>query len=289
MLFRSQAPTTGTGQITVVPNPCTIASQGGNCAVILSWTTNSVQAARVYVVDATGADEQLYTTTSGSQSLTWIQALPQHYTFNLWDYSSGSRGALVAHVDVSATTSTSASGNLTVSPNPCTIAVPGGTCAVIVSWTTAGAKSVEVWESPSSGSPVRLGQDASGSVRVTGILAAPMNYTFQLLDTSSGSLGTQLSKVVVSVSAPGIPTPTGTLTANPNPCTVQTPGGTCSTTLTWSTQNAGAVELWMFPATGSPILVASQTAGSQTVNGLSATPQAYDFKLFAKADRKSVV
>src|ERR1039458_6265969 len=31
-----QAPTTGTGQITVVPNPCTIASQGGNCAVILS-------------------------------------------------------------------------------------------------------------------------------------------------------------------------------------------------------------------------------------------------------------
>ena len=279
-----QAPTTGTGQITVVPNPCTIASQGGNCAVILSWTTNSVQAARVYVVDATGADEQLYTTTSGSQSLTWIQALPQHYTFNLWDYSSGSRGALVAHVDVSATTSTSASGNLTVSPNPCTIAVPGGTCAVIVSWTTAGAKSVEVWESPSSGSPVRLGQDASGSVRVTGILAAPMNYTFQLLDTSSGSLGTQLSKVVVSVSAPGIPTPTGTLTANPNPCTVQTPGGTCSTTLTWSTQNAGAVELWMFPATGSPILVASQTAGSQTVNGLSATPQAYDFKLFAKAN-----
>jgi uncharacterized protein (TIGR03437 family) len=91
----------GSGTISASPNPCTVAVAGATCILTLAWSTASVTAARVYVVDAGGADQQLYTTTSGSQSLNWIQALPQHYTFNLWNYSTGSRGTLLSSVNVS--------------------------------------------------------------------------------------------------------------------------------------------------------------------------------------------
>src|SRR5207253_10343345 len=94
------------------PNQCTVTTPGRHSIPTRSSSELGATAARVYVTDATNAEQLLFSTTSGSQSLNWIQALPQQYTFRLWDYSSGSRGAQLASVNVAGPAEEAARGQM---------------------------------------------------------------------------------------------------------------------------------------------------------------------------------
>jgi len=265
------------GSISVSPNPCTVATHGGTCTVTLAWNSQNVTAARIFVTDATGAEQQLAATTSGSQSLNWIQALPQRYTFRMYNYSTGSRGNTLASVEVAVPAPPTPTGSLSISPNPCEVKTFGGTCTATLAWSTQNASAARVFVTDALGAEQQLATTTSGSQSLNWIQALPQKYTFRLYDYSTGSRGALLATVVVSVPAP---IPSGTLSANPNPCTVSTFGGTCTTTLSWNAQNVGAARVYVTDAKGAEQQIATTTSGSQSLNWIQALPQKYTFKLF---------
>ncbi|MCC6363105.1 MAG: hypothetical protein IT165_06240 [Bryobacterales bacterium] len=89
---------THSGTLTSNPTTCQVQTVGGRCTITLTWTTQNVSAAQIWVLPAVGPDTPVATGLQGSQSIPWIEASPQTYTFRLWDYSSGSRGAKLAEV-----------------------------------------------------------------------------------------------------------------------------------------------------------------------------------------------
>ena len=92
------------GTIGASPNPCTVAA-GKTCTSYITWTTQGVTHARVYVVDShkKGKQEQEFGTSlncAGEKCRApWIEA-GNNYVFTLYDYSSGSRGAALSSVTV---------------------------------------------------------------------------------------------------------------------------------------------------------------------------------------------
>jgi hypothetical protein len=95
------------GTIGADPNPCTIAGGKSVCTAHITWTTQGVTRARVFVVDKhkKGKEEQEFGTTlecAGHKCRApWIEK-GRNYVFTLYDYSSGSRGAALSTVTVTA-------------------------------------------------------------------------------------------------------------------------------------------------------------------------------------------
>lgn len=88
------------GHLEANPNPCTVQAAGGTCTITITWSTSNVTEARVVVFDALANEQELSRAIAGSLTLNWIQALPQQYDFELYQYSSGARGAVLASVHV---------------------------------------------------------------------------------------------------------------------------------------------------------------------------------------------
>ncbi len=91
--FRTQL--TASGLMSVTPNPCSIIAPAGSCAVVLSWSTKSVRSAQIWMEDSQRPEQRLFDGLSGSQTVSGLLALPQYYTFRLYDYSSGNRDRLI--------------------------------------------------------------------------------------------------------------------------------------------------------------------------------------------------
>ena len=95
------------GTIAANPNPCRITA-GKTCTSHITWTTQGVTHARVYVVDShqRGKREQEFGTSlecAGQKCRApWIEE-GNNYVFTLYDYSSGSRGAALSSVTVTGT------------------------------------------------------------------------------------------------------------------------------------------------------------------------------------------
>jgi len=87
------------GAISANPNPCTIAGGQSVCTTTISWYSQGVSQVEVWV-SLNGAPESEFALTSAGgtyyEDAPWIQGPPNSYVFNLYDYSSGSRGALLA-------------------------------------------------------------------------------------------------------------------------------------------------------------------------------------------------
>ncbi len=95
-----------TGSLSASPNPCTIYYTQTLCTAALSWTSQGTTAVQVWVAGDDGVEVLFAAGGSGEGSMNaeWIQAI-QSYVFKLYDYSSGSRGALLAGATVTAVTS----------------------------------------------------------------------------------------------------------------------------------------------------------------------------------------
>jgi hypothetical protein len=96
------------GTIAANPNPCTIARSASTCTSYITWTTQGVTRARVYLVDMhkKGKEEQEFGTSLDCKGercrAPWIKQ-GNNYVFTLYDYSSGKRGAALSSVTVTAT------------------------------------------------------------------------------------------------------------------------------------------------------------------------------------------
>jgi hypothetical protein len=95
------------GTIAANPNPCMIAKGKSVCTTYITWTTQGITKARVYLVDKhkKGKEEQEFGTTldcTGERCRApWIEK-GNNYVFTLYDYSKGSRGAALSSVTVTA-------------------------------------------------------------------------------------------------------------------------------------------------------------------------------------------
>src|SRR5439155_580382 len=155
---------------------------------------------RVFVTDANNVEQQLFTTTSGSQSLNWIQAEPQHYTFKLWDYSSGSRGALLATVNISVPAPAGPPSG-TLKTDPCQIILPKTTCTISIIWTMQNVTTAKIYvtDALNNDVPVSTVTSLSGSMSIPWIESLPQKYTFHLWDYSANTRGVELANASVAV------------------------------------------------------------------------------------------
>jgi hypothetical protein len=101
LVLAASSAVAATGTISASPNPCSVTTLGGKCTLTISWSTTGTSAAQVWVTDALGSQVYVASGVSGSQSLSWIEAEPQHYTFQLYAYSGATRGALLNSAYVS--------------------------------------------------------------------------------------------------------------------------------------------------------------------------------------------
>ncbi len=157
------------GQITAQPNPCAIINAGGTCVSNVTWTTANVTRAQVWVSQTNGP-EKLFTdqiSCSGTSCpAPWIQGPPNFYDFNLYDYSSGTRGAKLDSVRVTAT--------VNITPTEKTLTVD----------LTAAANSVNFLQALTGTAPLN-GVDFKADVG--GTAAGTINYTFYCSRSDAGT------------------------------------------------------------------------------------------------------
>lgn len=93
-----------TGSINGSLNPCTISGGGTTCTTTISWMSSGISQVQVWVSLNGATATNFATSVAGAfnQAAPWIQAPPNSYIFTLYDYSSGSRGANLASITVTA-------------------------------------------------------------------------------------------------------------------------------------------------------------------------------------------
>jgi len=93
-----------TGSITASPNPCTIYYGQSLCGTVVSWSAQGSSDLQIWVVAGSGS-EMLFASSGGgtgfSANAPWIEDSTV-YVFSLFDYSTGTRGALLGTANVTA-------------------------------------------------------------------------------------------------------------------------------------------------------------------------------------------
>lgn len=189
------------GTISASPNPCSIASGQSVCTSTLTWSSQSASVVQVWL-SFDGAAETNFATTGGggpySQAATWIQA-GHSYSFRLYDYSTGSRGAMLASVGVSGTVAPPpATGTISAQPpDQCSILVGQTTCSVTLTWSSQSTNQVQVFVSVNAAPETNFATTGGGgpySQAATWILAGRV-YNFRLYNYNGGVRGSMLSQL----------------------------------------------------------------------------------------------
>jgi len=214
--------------------------------------------------------------------------------------------SLVAVVAVLAPAAYSQTGSITANPNPCFVAlgrfsVP--TCTNTLTWSSQGTTSVEIWVSEHGSTETFMTGTAGGGPYYAyppWIQAVPDSYVFSLYDSSNGSHGALLGSVTVTGTTAPVENPsheyihlggrviavenltTGTLSASPNPCVIGSGQSLCTTTLTWSSQGATGIQIWVSQNGGAETSFAAPPPGDghQDANWITAAPDSYVFSLY---------
>ena len=183
-------PSGASGTISASPNPCTINPSLGTCDTTISWTIKNTSSARVYY-SLNGAKEKYFIRVrgKGSRLAPFIKGPPNKYVFSLYDYSDGRLGDLLASVTVTGQAASTATGSISVSPDPCTIYHGQTGCTPTVSWQSKGATEVQVWYSLNGGEEKHLASSAAGphSRKLDVALKAGDRLVLKLYDYSSGT------------------------------------------------------------------------------------------------------
>ena len=208
LTINASGPASGT--IKASPSSCQVPTGARNCTLSLTWSTQNVTTAQIWVTDVTGADNPVATGLSGTSTLTWIEALPQKYVFHLWDYSKGTRGAELNTVSVAATKAATGQtvGSVGVDPKNGNL---GASFTVYGSGLAQGQATV--WVKPPGGSPTIVGTaQASSDGGLTGVVykssasGTAGSYEFYAID----SAGKQTASAFLSISDPRPATTNGT-------------------------------------------------------------------------------
>ena len=205
--------TTGNASGTMTANPatCQVKTVNGTCAISLIWSLKNTTNGQISVTDVLGNQQIVgaVTGSSGTQPIPWIQALPQKYIFYLWDYSSGSRGAQLASVPVSASGPSGSSGSPIVSVSP-QRNTPGSTFTILGSGLAPGQATVYIQapgSSPAPVGPVTAGSDGgfNGFSYTTQTSSPTGAYTVWAVD-SAGTKSSTGSFTIYQPTPASIPT-----------------------------------------------------------------------------------
>ena len=195
------------GTISAEPNPCRIEPGENTCTSFIRWDTRDVERAKVFVT-AEGRRREVeheFSTERFCESrrcrAPWISP-DTTYTFQLFDFTRGDRGRLLASVTVTAGAGNEAWGTISADPNPCRIRRDEKTCTASISWQTRGVERAKVFvtsEGRRSDAEHEFSTEANcepGRCRAPWI-SPDTRYTFQVIDFSRGDRGRVLASVTV--------------------------------------------------------------------------------------------
>jgi hypothetical protein len=203
-----------TGSIAVTPSPCKIERGAHDCTVYVTWSTQGAERARVYVTTLGKGQEQEkeFANARACQEqkcpASWIEAGAK-YEFTLYDYSTGSRGAVLASVGVTAANAAGAavetgpSGTINASPNPCRIQQGAMKCTSYITWHAEGVQHARVYVMAEGKRTIpekefANGRNCIGEKCPAEWIEGATRYVFTLFDTSSGEKVRALAKVTVT-------------------------------------------------------------------------------------------
>ena len=197
------------GRIAAHPNPCEIAPGAHDCTTYLTWTTEGVQHARVFVrgEGKAGTPEREFGNGRACEkcSASWI-AEGDRYIFTLVDFSNGRRGEVLATVTVTAVRGPGGraergTGGIQANPNPCRIPPGKVDCTTELQWFTVGVEHARVYvtaEGRKASPEKEFGTGRACERCEASWIAEGTRYLFTLYDFSSGSRGRALASVVVT-------------------------------------------------------------------------------------------
>lgn len=202
------------GTIAVNPSPCTIQRGAHDCTVYVTWSTQGAAHARVFVTTLGKGQEQEKEFANarvceGQQCpANWIEA-GTNYEFTLYDYSTGSRGAVLASAGVTAAyapgaaVESGASGTISAGPNPCQIQPGALKCTSYITWHAAGVQHAMVYVTAEGKRTIPEKEFASarsceGQKCPADWIEDNTRYVFTLFDTSSGAKVRALATVTVT-------------------------------------------------------------------------------------------
>jgi hypothetical protein len=183
------------GSIGASPNPCQISVGQSVCTSLISWTSQDTTQVQVWISENGAPETNFATSNSGpaSQDAPWIQGPPNTYNFRLYDYSSGSRGALLGSVTVTGNPPPT-TGTISAVPSPCILYFNQTTCSTTITWNASGVTQVQVWVSDNGAPPTNFATSGSGQHSQIApwiqYRPAPGGYTFYLYNCSSGTCDT---------------------------------------------------------------------------------------------------
>jgi len=196
-----------TGTIAAHPNPCIVTPGARGCTAFLNWTTHGARHARVYLKtenNGTVLEREFGTGQACARCGANGIEPGARYVFTLVDFSSGTRGAELASVSVTAVNEPAApAGSAVISavPNPCRVPRGETGCATNLTWSTDGISRAAVFVAATGKAPSpekEFGTDLHCKQCVPFSLQPGTRYRFTLYDFSTGSRGRPLASVVVT-------------------------------------------------------------------------------------------
>ena len=127
------------GSISASPNPCSLTAGSTTCTSTISWSSQGTSNVQVYV------NNSLFSSTGGGGpfigTAPWIQGSPNSYNFVLYNYSSGTRGAVLGSVTVTAVSTTLTCGTSVITGDP---SAPGQQVTLTIPGSGATSVSVQI-------------------------------------------------------------------------------------------------------------------------------------------------
>jgi hypothetical protein len=259
--------TASTGSITANPNPF-LADSEGLGQTTLAWTSSGTTAVEIHVDAPNGP--KFAGGDPGSFSLATDHWVRNGMTFYLQDVSNGlplTSANTLATVTV-ARLNLTPTGSVSANPNPFT-PNPQGVGQTTLTWTSAGVNAIEIRANAPNGN--RLARTGPGTFSTATGQWVRNGMTFYLQNVSNG-LPLTSANTLATVTVRST-TPSGSITASPNPYTPG-PQGLGHTTVSWTSYSTSAVEVHVnapdgatFGATGPGTY--SLATGEWVTNGMT--------------------
>jgi glucose/arabinose dehydrogenase len=244
-----------TGTISANPNPVQVCDGSGTGTTSLTWTTNNTTTVEVRIGSPTGS--RFSVSATGTQTRATGKWVTEGMVFYLQDVSVSTPGPTLATVTAHVTSvGCPPTASIAANPNPVQVC-SGTTGTTTLTWTASGPSKVEVHLNSPTGS--RFAATGPGTqTRPTGNWVTE-GMVFYLQDVSAGSPGTTLTTVTAHLTQQGC-TPTGSISASPNPVQVCDGTGKGVTTVTWSSSAVSSAEVHIGSPSGA--LFSRQAKGS---------------------------
>jgi glucose/arabinose dehydrogenase len=228
----------GYGSITANPNPIRVSDGSGEGATTLFWSSGQTTQVEVHL----GAPGGQLIARSGAGNFSQLtnKSIRDGTKIFLQDVSNNQ--PLTRNYSLDAVTlhlTAAPRGSITANPNPF-VADSAGVGETTLAWTSYGTSAVEIHVNAPDGN--RFTKSGAGSFSATTGRWVRGGITLYLQDVSGGLPLTAANTLATVTMNAASRTPSGSISANPNPFTPN-PEGVGQTTLTWTSAGTNRVEV----------------------------------------------